>query len=184
MQITDDMLFSKALRERLDMECALTTDFVAPQRWYAVKVLRDGKVVIERNYDPAIKVASLVTPDPAPTQMIWAEEAARILNKEIAHNGAWLVGFTHPPGMGDLLRIDPRFDWRRIIKLWIDETGDVAFTADIIDPFWMVMQRPVTHFIEQSEQCWQKWHLLMKQAIDPTPEQLIHTAHLKERGLA
>lgn len=178
------MLFSKAVRERLNLEAAVQSD-VGTEReyWFAVRCCEDGSRVIERNYDPNKQIDLIATIDPPWYQQVWAEQMGEHLNRESAHNGAWIVAFTHPPNFGDLLRVDPNQDWRRVVKLWMDAEGDVAFALDCVDPFFQIAQRNTDHFIEQAEQAWAQWKVLMRDILDPQEHQLKPTAHLKERAL-
>lgn len=172
MMFDENLLFTQALRNRLNSEAAMQSDIgTAFPAWFAVKSLERGrgKTVIERNYDPNGLSA---VPDPADHQIIWAEAVSRILNHEIHHDGAWIVGLTHPPGFGEMLKIEPKFEWRRTIKVWIDRDGDPQFTCDCIDPWPFVAERGPEHFVEQSEQAWQHWKRLMRDALAPKDYQL------------
>lgn len=181
----EKMLFSKAIRERLDAEAALSADLgTENETWFAVLVRQDGHIVIERNYDPNNRIEVVSVDDPPVHQILWAESMSRLLNRELHHDGAWLVAFTHPPGFSEMIRTEPNMEWRRVIKLWMDVDGDVAFTADLIDPFWQVMQISEHHFAEQSEESWQRWHTIMRGALAPKQSQLINFAEMKERGTA
>lgn len=176
----DRMLFSKALRERLDLECQMSDDMEpSSYSWYAVKITTCGKTVIERNFDPRDKSLYAV-PDVPVDQMLWAEEACRVLNKECHHDGMWVVGFTHPPSLGDLVAVNKQEFWKRIVKVWLDADGDVSFTADCVDPWWAVAQQSTDHFINQSEQSWKHWQTLMRDVLDPSENQLRPLAKMKE----
>lgn len=183
----EKMLFSKALRERMDAEAVADADLTPPidALWLSMVVRDGGHLVIERNYNPAGDILDMLPVDPTPAQMIWAEQQVKLLNKEVSHGGAWVVGFTHPPSMVERTMLLNTGDaWKRVVKIWLDKEGDPAFTIDNIDPFWANIETYPEHFIEQAEQAWQKYHYLMKQALDPRSHQLIPLAHMKERGTA
>lgn len=184
-KFNDDMLFSKALRERLDFEAAISSDFQPScASWYALKMLGSGHKIIERNYDPNLPIEHMPVADPPPAQMVWADAICKLLNRECGHDGVWIVGFTHPPGFADLVRVNPRFNWLRVIKLWMDNDGDVAFTCDCIDPWDAVAAQAPEHFVEQAEEAWNRWKTIMRDALDPQEHQLKPLAQLKQRGLA
>lgn len=181
----EQMLFSKAVRERLDAEAALLSDLGTERTyWYAVRSRQNGARTIERNYDPSHQIEFFATLDPTSEQQLLAEQIGLRLNEECAHDGAWVVAYTHPPEFGHIIGVTPNYSWRRLVKLWMDQDGDVGFSLDCIDPFWQVATQSPDHFIEQGEQAWQKWHFLMRDALDPRIHQLKPLAHLKERGLA
>lgn len=178
----DTLLFTQTIRERLDAEAAMDSEIgVTTASWFAVKVLNRGKgdVVIERNYNPE-KTGMLAIPDPSPCQAAWAVAVAKILNHEIDHDGCWIVGLTHPPGFGEFLKIQPRFEWRRTIKLWVDNDGDPQFTSDCIDPWRLVVEQNPDHFINQSEKAWQHWKRLMRDVLEPTEDELRPMAKLRD----
>lgn len=179
------MMFSKAIRERLDLESELQSDFgTTTCLWYAVIRRPDGSIILERNYDPG-NATELLTPlDPPSYQQLFAEQAAIMLNEECAHDGAWIVGFTHAPEFDHLLRPNPNYEWRRMIKLWMDSDGDVQFSTDCIEPFHKVLSVSPESFIEQSEEAYKQWKNLMRDALDPKEHQLKALAHMKERGTA
>lgn len=181
----EQMMFSAAVRERLDQECAMTSDLgTHAQHWYAVMVLPSGHVEVWRNYDAGNKIQGLFDRDPPWHQREWAEGIAKLLNRECHHDGAWIIAFTHPPGFAEMVGIEPKFEWRRIVKLWMDSDGDVAFTVDNLDPFHMVFTNRPHYYVAQSEEAWEKWKLLMRDALQPQEHQLRPLAQLKQRGLA
>lgn len=169
MRFDENLLFSQALRNRLDTEAAMEADLgTTSASWYAVKMLDDHQVVIERNYDPRAGIIS----DPPTHQMLWAEAVSKILNHECGHDGRWVVGFTHPPGYGEMVLCEPKFSWRRIIKVWLDIDGDPQFTVDCIENWENVASQSPHHFIGQAEEAWKHWKVLMRDVLQPKDYQL------------
>lgn len=184
-RLDPDMMFSRTMRERLNLESEVQSDFgTSTCLWYAVIRRPSGHIVIERNYDPGDTLEMLTPLDPPSHQQIYAEQAAIMLNKECAHDGAWIVALTHAPEFADLLRVNPNYEWRRMVKLWMDADGDVQFAVDNIEPFSVIMQVSLEHFIEQTEEAWKQWKQLMRDAVDPQTHQLKPLALMKERGTA
>lgn len=174
-KFNDQMMFSKTLRERLDMESEMDANIGHSEQvhWCAFMPLSNGQMIIERNYDPCLDSLDIgLQRDPTAEQMVWAQAAVKFLNKECAHNGRWVIAWTHPPSVGELLSVEPRYEWKRLIKVWLDADGDPAFTTDNVDPFYAIIEMEHEYFAKQSDEAWNKWFTIMRQALDPKEHQL------------
>lgn len=184
----DKMMFSKLLRLRLDIEAAMDQDMSPPlpPMWYARKITKSGHTIIERNYIPAEDHFEIGAHfDPPFQQIHWADQHTEILNKECHHDGAWVVGFTHPiPFAQRILMVNPAFEWRRIIKVWLDREGDIQFVVDNIEPFDVTYARGHHYFVNQCEEAWQQWKHMARDQMQLKANQLKPLALMVERGRA
>jgi len=184
--VDEKLLFSKTILERLDYEAEADGDAGDSVNafWWAVTQANDGQIIAQSNYDMSRARHEVIASDvihPTADQVGYAIEAMKTLNKECDHNGFWIVGFTHPPSFANLISTTPDYHWRRMIKIWVDQHGDPGFTADNIDPFWMIAGLGPEHLIEQSEESWKQWKHLMRDDMDYKENQLVYKAIERER---
>lgn len=173
-KVEDQLLFSKLLRMRLDKEAAEDKD-MSPgisARWYASKVLSDGTGVIERNY-PSVFSGD----DPPAYQQFWLDTMCQGLNSQIAHDGAWIVAWTHQPLLIEYMNRNP-IEWRRFVMIWVDKDGDPQFVVDNIEPFAVIATVDQEKFIEDGENAYQYWSHLMNDALRPGEGQQIQLAKM------
>lgn len=183
-QFDEKLLFSKTVLKRMDQECSADADIGQPEysAWLAVGVTNDGKAVIARNYQGLTDQYGIgYSLEPPAHQVAYLEGMARLLDQHAHHDGKWIVGLTHAPDSASLLGVEPNLNWRRIVKVWLDQQGDPQFSLECSDPFEDVVSAPDQHFIEQAEQAWTKWHHLMRDVLDPAEHQLENRAILNER---
>lgn len=179
LQFNEDLLFGVATRERLDMEARMTLELGTPRpHWWAAIMRQDGHVVIETNYPPS----EFEGPDIS--QQEWAIGNVKFLNREISHDGAWIIAFTHPPENAEQFKVTPDYNWRRIVKLFMDRDGDIQFSTENMEPFHIMYSVGPHHYAQQSEEAYQKWKELMRSAMAPKTHQLVNLAQIKQRGTA
>lgn len=162
-----------ATLRRLDEEAALLADVYAPPSpdWYAC--FQDGNSVPQAmtNFKTTASNAQL----PMPYQVEFAHDLCASLNKHVAHNGTWIVAWTHPPSLF-VMAAQPNYDWRRFIMLHLDADGDAQFTIDNIQDMAEITMAAPEHWIEEAELAWKHWHHLMREVLDPSPDQLVKRA--------
>lgn len=158
----DDLLLNAALQRRLTAEAEFE---YGPGLWWAVVCKRNGMTVPMKS-GPAVVV-------PTEDQQVFAHDMARLLNKEIHHDGSWVVAFTHPSGAIYALpevAISMTIPYERWVFLWLDADGDVQFPVDCVQPFVEVIHAGPSAWIETAEASWQAWHKHMREVLGIKPK--------------
>lgn len=124
-------------------------------------------------------------PSPTPEQLLFATDALRALNREVHHDGAWVIVYTHPkPPRVEVVLYDTskHIDYARYALLWMDKDGDVQFTlewreneSDMVD-FPDVLLAGIESLMDRAEGAWNIWHYQMRTVLDPREDQLVKRA--------
>lgn len=172
MRLPDDKLITPTLLRRFKDEADLEG---GNGQHYALLQLENGNLTKFNPYSPNL----------APEQILWAADVLRLLNRELHHDGAWVVVFTNPkPSPGQCIMAAPTHcDYERYGLIWLDADGDCQFTVewaagesgDLID-FADVMIAGKESTAEKCEAAWEAWHLMMRKVLEPKPEQLFKRA--------
>jgi hypothetical protein len=99
------------------------------------------------------------------TQLLWASRILKLLNRELHHDGAWVVVFTHPAKVSfeTVLHATPRSAYyMRYGLIFVDRDGDPQFTldwlhgdnADLAD-FTAVVLAGIESTAQKCEHAWQ-----------------------------
>jgi len=163
----EDLLLTPAMRQRFDIEAVFEQDadtFIAQQSGIVVPMGAGGwwAAVQRTNGEIHRFTNGRLLLDPTADQTIWQLDVLKILNHEIPHDGAWVVGWTH----GNT----------RAIWLWLDQDGDVQFTVDNEESWETQAGTEMLHWIEQCEQGWSYWFHYMREVLDPNPDTLFKRA--------
>ena len=113
-------------------------------------------------------------PEPIAEQRVFAIDMVPALNRNLHHDGAWLVAFVHPKPPP--LAIMYTAEFARFVFLWMDGDGDIRFPVECDDDFGVVLTKGPDYWIEQCEQAWITWDVMMRQVLAPKPEQLFKRA--------
>lgn len=163
MKYPDGVLTSGLIRERLAMEGTFDCrkgDGTKGHYWAISQLPSTREIVGSQNFVP-----SVFDIDPHPMQKNLAEELLRSLNREVGHDGGWIVGFSHPPASHNLIRSDGDNVFARMFCIWLDEDGDPQFTYETDEDMAMVIQTGSHYFTQMCEESYQKWlDLLGKQS--------------------
>ena len=172
MPLKDDVLISKTLLRRFEVEAELEG---GDGRYYALMRLESGRLCAHHPFAPSA-VAD---------QVMWADDMLKLLNRELHHDGAWVIVFTHPEPPAGLSAIDlvpKHWDYRRYVMLWLDEDGDpqcpIEWTkgeGDLYD-FTDVLLAGRESTAQKCEAAWQMWNTVMRQALDPAEGQTYQKA--------
>lgn len=152
---------SPPLRRRLDQEAAFESSqgyAPVPQYYAAVPHTDSPSGSIElRNYDPE----DARTPDPHELQIDFAQMYRQNLQRELHHDGVWIVGWTHPPRIQSKILMPDAVDdncFGRLIAIWLDADGDPQFTYETESEFADIIQNGGHYYLEQAERAWQMWN--------------------------
>ena len=161
--LDDDTLITPALLRRFIAEARLEA---GNGQHYAFVRRSNGNLIA---HNPA-------SPEIAGYQTMFAADVLKVLNRELHHDGAWVVVFTHPeppePGSAILLT-PPGREYARYVLMWLDRDGDVQFSvewvkneSELLD-FAEVLEAGIDSVVEKCEGAWQMWHLHMREVLDP-----------------
>lgn len=120
-----------------------------------------------------------ISPELAGDQMVFATDVLRLLNKELHHDGAWVILFTNPRFQTIL---ETKCEYNRFALLWLDADGDVQFTHDWVAgegevfDFTDVLLMGLEGWGDQAEASWQQWYRYMVAVMAPKQDQLIKAA--------
>jgi|GEM_PF-2409581 len=98
-------------------------------------------------------------------QLLWAGAILHLLNKELHHDGAWVLVFTHPRAAPaeSILHDATHADYRRYGLIWLDADGDPQFTlewqagTDGLRTFADVVEAGIMSTAQKCEQAWMIW---------------------------
>ncbi len=119
------------------------------------------------------------SPELAPDQALFARDMLRLLNRELHHDGAWVMVFTHPVPCSILML---HAEYRRFGFIWIDADGDPHFTVEWQQgegeelDFADVLNSGRESWANRCESAWEAWKLLMVDVIDPAEGQTFKRA--------
>lgn len=161
-RIDDDTLITPSLLRRFVAEAELEA---GDGRHYAFMQRSNGELLAHNPYSPEID----------PHQAMFAADVLKFLNRELHHDGAWVIAFTHPkkPDPGMAIFAQPSTEYRRYVLLWLDSDGDVQFAVEWIEgesellDFPEVMAAGLIPIANQCEGAWAMWDLHMRKVIEP-----------------
>lgn len=172
MQVSDDLLITPDLLRRFQLEASMDS---GNGQHYALVRQSNGNLLAHHPGSPPI-IAE---------QVIWAVDVLHALNKELDHDGAWVVVFTHPrlPDLATVIHAQPdHFTYDRYALIWLDEDGDCQFTvewargeSELLD-FADVMLAGLQSTLSKCEAAWELWHHHMRDVLEPKPDELIKKA--------
>src|SRR4051812_19586677 len=119
MRISENLVISPTLLRRFAAEGEMEE---GDGRYFGVIQRDNGDLLVHHPASP-----SAIAP-----QLLWAGEVLRLLNRELHHDGAWVLVFTHPqsvPGIS-VLHHSGHAEYRRYGLIWLDADGDPQFTME------------------------------------------------------
>ena len=161
MSVNEEILLGKALTQRFQHEAAFNT---GSTRYVAY--LPQGN-----------KVTSLTNgPQPVDELRMFGMDMVGALNRELHHDGAWVIVLTDPVRDGGVI-IDLSAKWlyQRWVILWLDEDGDVQFPVENEERLELVLSMGPDHWLEQCELAWNLWDENRKD-LGAKPEQTFKRA--------
>lgn len=164
----DDLLITPFLLRRFAREAQM--EGAEHPRYYAVIQRRDGHFL---DHNPA-------SPELEEMQAVFARDLLQMLNKELHHDGAWVIVFTDPQPPTALISL--KWEYRRFAVIWVDRDGDPQFSLEWLQgeseefDFADVLLSGLESWGARAETAWQQWKLLMRDVLDPSSDQLIKRA--------
>lgn len=171
MKLSDDKLITPALLRRFIVEAEMDG---GTGQHYALVQLENGNLT---KWNPA-------SPSLAPDQIIWAADMLKLLNRELHHDGAWVVVFTHPrPSPSQcVLHAPTHCDYHRFVLLWLDADGDVQFPYEWAEGYgelrnfaYVILAGPIS-WAQKCETAWEQWRVMMMEVIAPSADQVFKRA--------
>lgn len=105
--------------------------------------------------------------------MFFASQTLSFINRQIHHDGAWCMVFTHPrPPIPPEMRVS----FQRFVLLWLDKDGDVQFPIEHDQSIMEALAWSPIDWAKQCETAWGLWHHAMKQVLDPQPNETYRRA--------
>lgn len=92
-------------------------------------------------------------PAPTPEQRMFAHDMLTALNRHLAHDGAWLIVFTHHGQPQKWVK----HIYRRFSLLWMDQDGDIRFPLECDRPIWEALTDGIDSWLQQCETAWNIW---------------------------
>jgi len=126
------------------------------------------------------------SPPIIPEQTMWAGDVLKRLNRELHHDGAWVIVFTDPAPQGEgeyaIYRLGMHREYGRYALLWVDEDGDVQFAqewvrneSELLD--WTdVLLAGIESVMDKCEASWNLWNTHMRQVLEPAEGQTFKRA--------
>lgn len=170
MQLDDDLLITTTLLRRFFDEAQVDD---GNGQFYALIRKQDAKLLSHHPGSPQLD----------PLQVMWGAEVLERLNRELHHDGAWVLVFTHPVPPELRVYLPNHIEYGRYALIWIDEDGDPQFTmewsrgdsAGLID-FAAVVGAGILSTAQKAETSWQLWNHHMREVLDPSEGQLLKRA--------
>lgn len=156
MSLPEHLWNSPVIKKRLFNEAGFESNNGAPHKVHYWVIAPEGNTkrgeVILKNFIP-----NFADIEPHEMQQEFARQVQKMLQSGAHHDGLWLVGWTHPPATGDVVRIDGSNCWDRLIMLWLDEDGDPKYTLESDIPFAEMMENGEAYYLGLAEQAHASW---------------------------
>lgn len=124
------------------------------------------------------------SPAASPEQVMFAGDMLKRLNRELHHDGAWCMVFTHPKPLAEGFAIfsSPHADYSRYVFLWLDPDGDVQIPiewkeneSELLD-FADVLSAGCLAHMGCCEQAWMDWKMHMRDVLEPREGEIFKEA--------
>lgn len=135
-------------------------------RHYGLIPRDDGSLMCHHPGSPAVDAV----------QALWAADVLKLLNRELHHDGAWVVVFTNvrPVSLECVLANPGHAPYDRYCLIWLDADGDPQFTVEWeagitsdLQDFADVLLAGIESTAQKCEAAWSLWHTHMRQVLDP-----------------
>jgi hypothetical protein len=169
--LTEDLVLTPTLLRRFEIE----SEFEGGNgRHYALIQRNDGSLLSHHPASPSIE----------PFQAIWAAQVLKLLNRELHHDGAWCVVFTHPkpPSLENIFQDAKHAQYARYVLLWLDADGDVQIPFEWMEgtcelrTFSDIMIAGPVSTAQKCELAWEIWHDTMIKVLEPREGQTFKRA--------
>ncbi len=167
-RLRENELVTASLLRRFQLEAQLAG---VSEEFYALIQRDSGDFLSHHPFGPAAAVE----------QIMWATDVLRRLNRELHHDGAWVVVFTDPkpPQAGELAVMNTagHREYARYALLWLDHDADVQFAvewvmneSELLD--WCdVLLAGIESVMQKCETAWEIWRHHNREVLDPADGQ-------------
>ena len=178
MKLDDDTLITPTLLKRFVAEGMMEE---GDGQHYACVQRSNGDFLVHHPGSPAA----------LGEQTLFAADILRRLNRDLHHDGAWVIVFTHPspPIEGSMILAQPgHCEYRRYVLLWLDADGDVQIPVVWVKgecdqwDFAEVLREGPEPIIGLCEGAWTTWHLHMRQVLEPRAGETFKRAKGQRQG--
>lgn len=107
---------------------------------------------VVKNFEPSIMYL-----EPHPIQQEFAKELKSALQTDCGNDGIWVVGFTHPPSMGDAVAIEGDTVWSRMIMIWLDKDADPHYTLESDLPVDEIIKNGIQTYLDHANEAQKQW---------------------------
>lgn len=173
MRLTEHQVVTPLLLRRFELEGDAED---GNGQYYAIMLRDSGDLLVHHPVGPSLD----------PNQMVWAGTVLRRLNRELHHDGAWVICFTHPAivQLETVLHSAPNNrTYNRYCLIWMDADSDVQFTQEWIAGdnigfrVWAdVVKAGIESTVQKCEASWSIWHQMMQQVLEPKAAQTFKRA--------
>ncbi len=172
MRLLENDLLTPLLLQRFRLEGEFEG---ADGRHYGIMPRDDNSLLVHHPGSPSLD----------PMQMLWAGDVLKLLNRDLHHDGAWVIVFTHPvPVTPDVVPMLPKHQvYGRYAIIWVDEDGDPQFSMEWeigisseLKHFADVVAQGIEATAQKAEGSWQLWHTAMRKVLAPKQDQLFKKA--------
>lgn len=156
MILPENIWNSPVIRKRLADEASFESNYgysEKAQYWFSVPEgdSKRGNIVL-KNYKPGV-----LDIDPHDIQQDFAYQLRKLLQQELHFDGVWIVGWTHPPSSGNVIRTDGDTVWARLVMIWLDEDADPHYTVESDIPFSAMLQGGIASYARLADEAHQTW---------------------------
>ena len=111
---------------------------------------------------------------PVAGQMITAFNMALKINKEINHDGAWIIQLIKSQQQPIVLKSEFA-EYSSFLFIWMDRDGDCQFTVELDDSIKEIINAGIIHWIDQLEDAYILWKE-SQEVLELAPGQTVKAA--------
>jgi hypothetical protein len=164
-RLAERLMVTPTLLQRFEEEARFEA---GDERYYALMQRDNGDFLSHHPFGPTLDIE----------QLIWATQMLTLLNREMHHNGCWVIVFTDPVQQQlPHVLANPAKHWMygRYALIFLDEDGDpqfsqewVAGTTSDYGKWSDVVEAGIFSTAEKCAHSWALWHQHMRVVLEPS----------------